>query len=135
MQLEIRRLYKLKCRNLSSGVFNGAGTFLGLRTKFDSTYVFGEYASELLSTAYGDFGAYGTVMSAEPTEHLLPVEIPLGESLGTADRATGRKVEFDRPISEGGKGWYFKDTLEPSTEIQPVTVYNHELHKWLVARQ
>ena len=48
------RLYKLCCRNLGYGVYNGDSGFVGLREKFDNVYLFTEY--------HWDIGApYGTV--------------------------------------------------------------------------
>jgi len=65
-----RRLYRIQSRNLRLGVFKAAsGGFLGLRTKFGSTYVFEEF--------HWDNGEpYGTVL---PQEELLE-ELPAGVS-------------------------------------------------------
>lgn len=110
------RLYKIRCRNLLMGVFNGkegsqAG-FIGIREKFNSKYLFTEYHHET--------GApFGTVFGVIDTGVDIPEGMLLAEHLpGSWDSKTGREVEFDKPVAEGGKGWYFKDTGEPDQSIR-----------------
>ena len=117
--------YRLASRNLAAGVFDGATGFIGIRSKFGSRYLFREY--------HIDTGApFGT---ARPLADLgaLPAGIPIAESLGTIDRRTGRAVAFDRPMAQGGRGWYYTDTGVPSTQIAPEAQTNKLLFDWLAA--
>ncbi len=119
-----RHVYRLHSRNLSSGVFVEAREgFIGIREKFDSRYLFTEY--------HYDTGApYGT---AHPYEDLgeIPKEITATEDLGTEDEITKREVSFDKPIVDGGKGWYFVDTGEASKDIRPQSRFNKALFDYL----
>ena len=118
-----RFLYRLNSRNLSLGVFNAKlQGFVGIRYKFD----------EYLDTEYHwDTGApHGT---AYPLEELreLPDEIELKENTPTEDSKTGRLVAFDKPVKDGGKGWYFLDTGESSQDIRPTSRTYQPLFDWL----
>ena len=120
-----RRLYKLRCRNLTLGVYDGKEGFIGIRIKFSSRYLFTEY--------HWDQGPpIGTVHTAIDEGIDLPPHITLCESLGTIDRETGRWVQFDKPIADGGRGWVFSDTDEPSEDIIPVGKANTDLFDWLI---
>ena len=44
-------------------------------------------------------------------------------------------MAFDKPVSQGGKGWYYIDTDEASDEIRPVSVPNDELFNWLKEKE
>jgi hypothetical protein len=70
-----RQLYRINSRNLTYGVYNKAnGGFYGIRTKFDSRFIFPEY--------HWDNGPpYGTVKPIEPLEIVLPDDILLQERL------------------------------------------------------
>lgn len=61
----------------------------------------------------------------------LPEDIEVCETLGTIDGETGKPLLFDKPRSEGGKGWYDPDTGE-SCESMPQSVSNEKLFKWLL---
>jgi hypothetical protein len=124
-QCEDRAVYEIQSRNLAVGVFVKAEAgFIGIRTKFGSKYLFMEF--------HYDIGApFGTV---EPIKKLsgAPHDIPLKVMLdGTRDRLTQRPVKFDRPIDEGGRGWYFLDTGEGSKLISPVAIENETLFQFL----
>jgi len=85
-----RKLYRIKSRNLAIGVFRAAtGGFLGLRTKFGSTFVDEEF--------HWDNGEpYGTV---DPQEE-LPEELPSGvpnEEDSSALRAWLQEMEARYP--------------------------------------
>jgi len=55
------RLYKLACRNLGYGVYDGEGGFIGLREKFGNVYLFTEF--------HWDIGApHGTVEGIVDTD-------------------------------------------------------------------
>jgi len=118
------RIYKLRSRNLSYGVWDGKEGFIGIRTKWHDSYLFTEYhydASEI----------YGTVADAIDTGIDVPSNIPIKTRLGTVDQETRRDVYFDKPVAEGGKGWCFKDTGEPSENIRPVSIGNNLLKQFL----
>lgn len=120
-----RRLYKIRSRNLTMGVYDGNEGFVGIREKFKHQYLFTEF--------HWDQGPpHGTVYLVEDTGIDLPEHIQLTESPGTIDETTGRWVKFDRPISDGGRGWYFTDTGEASEDIRPVGKKNEDLFNWLV---
>jgi hypothetical protein len=117
-------LYRLNARNLIQGVFNeNTNGFIGIREKFGDEYLFTEY--------HWDTGApFGTV---KPIELLEQVQdgIPVMDNLGSFDSVTNQKVAFDRPITDGGKGWYFVETGISSQDIQSVNRSNRELEDWL----
>ena len=117
---KVNNIYTLHSRNLKFGVFTSSGTFIGLRTKFEDVFLDQEL--------HWDRGG-----TAKPLEYLGTVsdEIPLTLSLGTKDTITGRMVEFDKPIADGGKGWYFVDDEVPSREIRPVSISNTKLFDYL----
>jgi hypothetical protein len=117
---KVNNIYNLHSRNLGFGVFTSSGTFIGLRTKFEDVFLDQEL--------HWDRGG-----TARPLEYLgtVPDEIPLALSLGTKDIITGRMVEFDKPIADGGKGWYFVDDGVPSREIRPVGISNSKLFDYL----
>lgn len=117
------RLYKILCRNLKTGIYDGNGGFIGIREKLGSCYLFTEY--------HFDHGHIGTVRGMEDTGIQLPDGIPLETRLGSEDQITKRPVAFDRPVAEGGKGWFFTDTGEASEAIWPCAVGNMELFKFL----
>lgn len=122
-----RRVYRIHSRNLSFGVFDGERGFIGIREKFNSLYLFKEY--------HWDTGPpFGTVRPLEDTQIDLPEEIEcseLGDGGRSKDKKTGRYVDFDIPVSQGGKGWYFIDTGESSEEISPIAIENKELFNFL----
>jgi len=66
------RVYKIRCRNLRYGVYNGDGGFIGIRTKFGSRYLFTEY--------HWDTGApFGTVRDQIDIGIDVPTEIILND--------------------------------------------------------
>lgn len=117
-------LYKIDSRNLITGVFNQESKgFIGIREKFGDEFLFTEY--------HWDTGApFGTV---KPQEELcqLPENIQVKEDLGIVDKKTKRSVAFDKPVADGGKGWYFIDTKEEDQNIRPMYVENKELFDWI----
>lgn len=119
-----RRVYRIKSRNLSIGVYDGSGGFIGIREKFGDRYLFTEY--------HWDQGPpFGTVSGHIDMGIDLPKDIPLETSLGTVDEKTGRPIDFDKPIFEGGRGWFFTDTNEASELIWPIDVSNKRLFHFL----
>ena len=123
-QCEEGAVYELHSRNLVVGVFvkDKAG-FIGIREKFGSRYLFMEY--------HYDIGApYGTVQPVKKLS-LAPDDIPIKVHLETVDDVTRRPVAFDRPVADGGKGWYFVDTGEASELIRAGTLPNEKLFEFL----
>ena len=121
------RVYKLVSSHLAFGAFDGDTRFIGIRTKF---------GREMLDTEdHWDTGPpFGTARPEEDTGIIIPEEISLNvcENEGIpVDKATGRDVAFDRPVSKGGKGWFFKDTGESSEDIYPIAFENRKLLEFL----
>lgn len=119
-----RRVYKLDCRNLSHGVYNGDCEFIGIRTKFGSRFLFAE-------VHYDASDMFGTVRRMEDTGIDVPNDIELRENMPSVDRKSGRPVYFDKPIDDGGRGWVFEDTDEADENIWPVGEVNRKLFKFL----
>jgi hypothetical protein len=113
------RAYRIRCRNLSFGVWDGVSGFIGIRTKFGSRYLF----TELHWDADRSFG---TVRMATDLGIGLPPEISAVERLGVVDQKTNRPVEY-----KPDEGWFFKDTGEFSKDIWAMEVSNKELFKFL----
>mgnify|MGYP001597372953 CR=1 FL=1 len=123
-----RMLYRIVSRNLTFGIFKTATNgFMGIREKFGRYFLFTEF--------HYDTGApFGT---AHPQQELepMPQDMALEEILGIVDNKTGRPVAFDKPVKEGGKGWYYLDTDTASTEISPVSIPNEQLFDWLKRKE
>jgi len=121
---EDRFLYKISSRNLSLGIFNVKNNgFIGVREKFGSHYLFTEF--------HWDTGApFGTVHPFEKLDK-LPDDIELTESFGSFDNKSKRPVAFDKPVADGGKGWYYVDTGEPDQNIRAINKENKQLFDWL----
>jgi hypothetical protein len=125
---EPRRLYLIHSRNLTLGVYDPAQQgFIGVREKFGSRYLFTEMHWELGAQGFG------TVKPLEALE-LLPEEIELRERTDTTDGPSGRPVAFDRPVADGGKGWYFMDTGEADQTIRASSRSNPALLAYLERR-
>ncbi len=123
-----RRLYRIRARNFSFGVFNEETCgFLGIRTKFGNRYVFEEY--------HWDHTSYPTVRPLKDLGIDLPDDIPCLEYLpGTWSRREGqghREIGFDTPVAEGGRGWFFKDTGEDANPEGGSFKDNTLLFEWL----
>jgi hypothetical protein len=99
-------------------VFDGTRGFIGLRTKFDSTFLFTEY--------HWDTGEpHGTV---KPTEDLgidLPEGISIEETLGQIDARTKQPVVYDEENSQ----WVYLDGTKAAS--MALSVNNTELQGWL----
>lgn len=119
-ECEVGAIYKLHSRNLSLGVFDSKNCFIGIRQKFDSTFLDHEL--------HWDRG--GTAMPLEKIGE-VPSEMPLQIRLGSVDYKTDRNVAFDKPVADGGRGWYFVETGESSRDIMPCSVNNKELFDYL----
>lgn len=119
-------VYEIRSRNLVVGVFvKDTGGFIGIREKFGSLYLFMEY--------HHDTGApFGTVRPLKKLG-MAPKDLPLSAHLETVDKATMRCVEFDRPVADGGKGWFFLDTGIASDRIHAVSLPNKKLFNFLAS--
>lgn len=117
-------LYRLLSRNLRCGVFDGAIGFIGIRTKFSDRFLFTEYHWDVGPANGG---------TARPMNEVckLPDDILPVEDLGTVDMLTMRHVAFDKPINQGGRGWFFIDSNEADDCIRPMTDANIKLFQFL----
>lgn len=122
------RVYRLHCRNLSYGVYDGLGGFIGIRYKLGSRFLDTELH-------WDTDQHFGTVSSMEDMGINVPAEIEVRMSFPAIDRATGRLVRFDRlnHCDEGPKrsGWVFCDTGEWKLGIWPVSHENKPLFAFL----
>lgn len=113
-ELQVRHVYKLHARNLRIGAWDGR-TFIGIREKFSARFL-------------DDCEVAGhTAFALEDTGLVVPDEIPMKVYLGSKDQGSGREVAFDKPVKDGGKGWYYVDTGEPDEAIRSFAVSNRAL--------
>ena len=123
-QCKDRFLYHIISRNLSYGIYDEKNKgFIGIRHKFGYDYLFTEY--------HYDIGPpFGTV---KPQTELIkiPDDLDLRESFDTIDSKSKRFVDFDKPIKEGGKGWFYSDTGESDKNINPIRINNDKLFEYL----
>lgn len=119
-ECQVGSIYRLHSRNLDLGVFDSKNCFIGIRQKFDSTFLDHEL--------HWDKG--GTAMPLEKIGE-IPEGMPLQIRFGSFDLVTNRDVFFDKPVSDGGKGWCFLDTGESSKDIRPCVKNNKELLDFL----
>jgi len=61
----------------------------------------------------------------------VPEDIDLREYLGSVDQITSRPIAFDAPVPQGGRGWYFTDSDEASSDIRPAAVSNSPLYQFM----
>jgi len=93
-------LYRINSRNLSFGVYDGKGGFIGIREKFGGHYLFTEF--------HWDQGPpYGTVRPVQEIEK-IPENIEVKEGLGTVDSATNRQIHWE----DEKESWVYDDTNE-----------------------
>ncbi len=125
-----RRVYKIRSRNLTTGVYDGKGGFVGIRTKFRAEYLFTEF--------HHDQGSpFGTVSPIRYIGIDLPENISLKEMLGTVDEYTGKDVYYknkpkdsEKPYGDGW-GWAFFDNSKVIDRIRPIGVNNDELFDFI----
>lgn len=132
---ELKRgvVYRLRARNIACGVYDGQGGFIGIRTKFGGRFLDREYWGEDAAKPIIGEGLVECHGTAYPKEKLadLPEGIEVAEGLGTKDEITGRLIEFDKPVDQGGKGWYFLDTGERAEKARPIGIPNTQLFEFL----
>jgi hypothetical protein len=115
--METGGIYRIKSRNLSVGVYDGKGGFIGIREKFGDTYLFTEYGWE-------QGPPYGTVRLEDRVfVGRVPPEVPLVTTLGTRCRGCGQDIEF-----RDGEGWVGCGGCE---KVLPMSVPNKVLYKIL----
>lgn len=124
------RVYRLCCRNLRVGVFDGRDGFIGIRKKFGHRYLFTEY--------HWEQGApFGTVSGAVDMEIDVPADIPIAEGLGSIDENTDRPLAHDgeatNPHYPDKKGWWrYTDTDEVAgPEVRALGLMNKALFELL----
>lgn len=96
---------------------------MAFQDKFGDRYL----AKELHYDADESFG------TAFPIQEIgsVPENILLLDRLGSYDLNTDRQVEFDKPVSDGGKGWYYLDTGESDQNIRACSKHNQPLFDYL----
>ncbi len=142
-ELVDRGVYRVVARNFGLGVYNAkTQEFMGVREKFGSRYVFGEYHWD---PGMDGNGAYGTALPVRLLDVELPAGIPAAEHLeGSVEQKSGRACWFDETEDEKGEyrkdykavvGWRFTDTGEKFDFNTHVACYrpNTELLAWLEA--
>jgi hypothetical protein len=122
-----RHIYRIHSRNLKYGIYKEeSGGFIGLREKFGSRFLFEEYHADT-------GGVYGTVCPKEDLGIVLSNEYHLRcQDPVSYDSVTGREVDFDTPVAQGGKGWFFIDTGESDLAIRASSRGNPELFVFMV---
>jgi hypothetical protein len=122
-------LYEISSLNLLFGVFRSRDSgFIGIREKFGRFYLDTEHHAEIGSP----YGSVHPLRELEP----MPEGMSLEETLGsTVDWHTNRPIAFDKPVWEGGKGWYYIDTGLSSEGICPIERSNDALFYWLKAKK
>jgi hypothetical protein len=132
-----RRLYRIRSRNLSLGVFSAqSGGFFGLRTKLDDIYIFQEY--------HVDRTVIGTVRVIQALPETLPSDITMNSMLGTSCRNCKTPVEY-RVFVDGPRTKTYEDgssiripgewihlEFTQCITIYPETRYNEAFHHWLL---
>lgn len=117
-------VYRLHSRNLSTGVFDGTDGFIGIREKFGDRFLFKEFYNN-------GTNPFGTVSVLQEIA-VLPDDIDIVENLDyTIDANTKRHVAFDKPLKEGGRGWYYVSNGESCVSIMPMAVENKKLFCFL----
>lgn len=120
------RLYRLRSRNLETGVWNApAKGFIGVREKFGSRYLFTEY--------HYDTGApFGTATPTEDMAKDVPEGIPIQEESpkGTVCVACDQPVKWSGPPAPAP--WVHTDpTLDAGCTAVPIRQQNQPLFDWV----
>jgi len=121
-ECQIRAVYRVHSRNLTFGAFDGNDGFVGIRTKFNSRFLFTEYHYNAL--------AFATVRPLEKVGE-VPASISLDLSFGAMNEIDQRPLVFEGIAAQGGKGWCDARTGEPVEDARPVSIPNLELFRFL----
>jgi hypothetical protein len=118
--LENRRLYRIRSRNLVVGVWDEANHgFIGVREKFGSKYPFTEY--------HWDWDVNcGTVSHMEPMDEFLPDDIPVEEYRFVCE-VCDKRVWWVHDIKA-----YTHIELDPTHKAEQKFVANDEIFEWLL---
>jgi hypothetical protein len=95
-----RGVYRVHSRNLVVAVWNGSSGFIGIRHKFDDSFLFTEYH-------YDDGPPYGTLKPIELIT-ILPEGIEIVESTPTKCTACQKEVVWEKD-----KGWSHSREASP----------------------
>ncbi len=133
-----RNLYRIRARNFSVGVFSkDTCSFFGIREKFSRTYIDDEY--------HWDFDPrHGTAKPIEELSEELPTEIKSSRDLGSECQDCHKLCAYipwpeggEREITLEGGGkmtvsgeWKHLEESD-CKEVNPVSIYNDALDKWL----
>ena len=121
--------YRIRSRNLQTGVYKGQGWFIGRRHKFDSVFLDSELYGHSLTRVEEDLGP-------------CPVTV-LQESLGSRCGICGVPAEYQyfpggkrmKTLSDGSQmevpGEWVHLELTDCAEPEPHSVSNTELFEWL----
>lgn len=119
-----RRVYTLKARNLSVGVWDEEHqSFMGIQHTGGGIYLFSEYHWDVFTT--------GTAQAVDMLNEELPVEIALAENLGTECTGHRRLMLFTSPQTKGGEGWIHSDDSSRCDEGYPLALTNKALYEFL----
>lgn len=120
-ECEKGKIYALKSRNLTLGVFDGDRGFIGIREKFAHKYLFKEY--------HHDTGPpFGTVTPLKFLEVSVPNWIPLKETLADVCRNCGRPVLWNDSLNKD-INWEHIPWERYSLEEEKVTSFVHDCEK------
>lgn len=93
-ELSERGIYRIHSRNLTLGVYDGKGGFIGIREKFGALFLFREYAWETGPP-------YGTVQIKDrELVGWCPPEVELRETLGTKCAGCSERVNFNGEVMQ-----------------------------------
>ena len=122
-RLEVGRVYKLSCRNLAFGVYFGAGSFVGIRTKFGQRFLDTEF--------HWDYDPHcGTVSMATATDRVLPASIERRERWDTECETCGKAVRWSGPPAPAP--WVHEETgREDGHEVSPISRQNDALFDFM----
>lgn len=127
-QLEHRRLYIIRSRNLVAGVWDEARRgFIGVREKFGTEYLFTEFHYDLDPQI-------GTVSGMEPTEHVLPgdVEMVEGRTLcNTCEAPAGWTQNPEITDRTSGTWGHVDSELDDQHKARAAYFMNQPLYEWL----
>lgn len=119
-----RTVYQLNSRNLLVGVWDAnIQGFMGIRRKFNATYLFAEYEYDL---------QHGTARAIQALPHVVPANIALTSFLGQFDNETGREVAMGDPDERPVKFFYVDDQTEVANSRTVFYKNNDELFDLLL---
>jgi len=124
--LEPRRLYRIRSRNLAVGVWDPVVQgFIGIRKKFGFEYLFTEY--------HWDYSTvFGTVRQMEPMEHVVPDHVDIVEGWSTCEKCNQQTEWVQTPPSLRTGTWHhIARGLDDNHKVSPMHVQNSGLFDWM----